>query len=317
MKSLLFEDVDYVHSDIGKDVDILQECYWSNALAENWTGCEEFPLHQRRERYHRVAPVPHRHHDIVALYIVRGGRGTRLVNGYAHSMARGDVFLMAPGATHCYHASLDLTVDAIYFHPTLWSDREWEILLQLPDLAAFLRPTCEDLAARGHTDHFGHLSPEPHARIETTLAEIRRELKSQMLPQRLAARARLFALLVQLAEWRKDKVFRAHPARGAGIAEVMEFCERNFHRPLRNEQLAGLMHFSESHFRDVFTEEVGMSPGAYLRHLRLQHAQKLLSDKSLPIADVARLSGFKDSTQLSRAFKKAFDASPLRLRKKQ
>ncbi len=193
---------------------------------------------------------------------------------------------------------------------------EWEILLAMPDLSAFLRAGNEAFAARDNTDHFGHLSPEPHARVEATVAEMRRELKSGHLTLHLVARACLFALLVQFAEWQEDKTFCMCPARGAGIAEVLTFCEGNFHCALCNERLAELMHFSEAHFREVFTKEVGMSPGAYLRHLRLQHAQKLLQDKSLPVDDVARLSGFSDSCRRGHAFKKAFGISPLEFRKK-
>ncbi len=315
MKSSLFEDVDYVHVDPSPDLSAVWECHWATSFWENRPAHLEFPIQLRRERYDRTSEIYHRHNDFLALYIVRGGRGTRLVNGYAHSVARGDIFLMAPDIAHAFRAPIDLTVDAIYFQERLWSPREWEILLELPDLANYFSPGSVALAARGNTDHFGHLSPEPHARIEATIAEMRRELESTRLPQHLAARARLFALLVQLAEWRMNKTFTTRPARGAGIAEVLSFCDSNFHRALSNEQLAGLMHFSEAHFREVFTREVGMSPGAYLRHVRLQHAQKLLEDKSLLIADIARLSGFGDSTQLGRAFKKAFGVSPLTLRK--
>ncbi|RYX82680.1 AraC family transcriptional regulator [bacterium] len=316
MKSLLFEDVDYIHVDPRLDMGAVWECYWWNSFAENLEVHQEFPLQLRRERYDRTSEISHRHNDFLALYIVRGGRGSRLVNGYAHSMARGDVFLMSPDTMHCFREPVDLTVDAIYFQKRLWCEREWEILSQMPDLASHFSPGSEAFAARGNSDHFGHLSPEPHARVEATLANMRRSMKSGELPQHLAARARLFALLVQLAEWRMDNTFTARPARGAGIAEVLSFCDNNFHRPISNEQLAGLMHFSEAHFREVFTREVGMSPRAYLRHIRLQHAQKLLKDRHLSIADIARLSGFGDSTQLGRAFKKAFGVSPLNFRKK-
>ena len=316
MQSSLFEDVDYVHSDPYSDLSLVSECYWHNSFGRLREAHKEFPIHQRRERYHHISAIPHIHRDFMALYVVRAGRGTRIVNGHAHSMARGDVFLMAPSITHCFRDSANLTVDALYFQEALWNPREWEILLAMPDLAAYLSPGAQAFGARGHTDHFGHLSPEPHARVEATLAEMRRELKSGGLPQHLAARARLFTLLVQLAQWREDKTFCMRPARGAGIAEVLAFCEGNFHRALYNEQLAELMHFSEAHFREVFAKEVGMSPGAYLRHLRLQHAQKLLHDKTLPIADIARLSGFGDSSQLGHAFKKAFGVSPLEFRKK-
>ncbi|RYZ69583.1 MAG: AraC family transcriptional regulator, partial [Proteobacteria bacterium] len=53
----------------------------------------------------------------------------------------------------------------------------------------------------------------------------------------------------------------------------------------------------------------------YLRHLRLQHAQQLLANRSLPVADIARLCGFKGATPFGRAFKKAFGVSPVDFRK--
>ncbi|RYG65605.1 hypothetical protein EON80_17030, partial [bacterium] len=254
MQSSLFEDVDYIHSDPYSDLETVSECHWQYCFGRHRVASKEFPLHQRRERYHQISAIPHIHHDFIAIYFVRAGRGTRIVNGYAHSMARGDVFLMAPSTIHCFHASRNLTVDALYFQQRLWSEREWEILLALPDLAAYLSPGGDAFAARGHTDHFGHLSPESHVRVEATLAEMRRELNTEQLTHHLAARARLFTLLVQLADWRQDKAFCMRPARGSGIAEVLAFCEDNFHRGIRNQQLAELMHFSEAHFREVFTQ---------------------------------------------------------------
>ena len=315
MKSPLFEGIDYDHQVSHLDLEFIKECHWRDALARNNPIFCDYPLYLRRERYHHSKEILHRHHDFLALYIVRGGRGVRVVNGHSHSMARGDVFLMASGTMHCFHTPIDLTVDAFYFQHNLWPAADWNCLCEVPDLAPFLRSGSEGFAARGNTDHFGHLSPELHARVESLLAQMRQALKSAQLPQHLAVRGQFFALLVQLAEWRMTKTFNTRPARGAQIAEVLNFCDHNFHRPLSNEQLAGLMHFSQGHFRAVFTREVGMSPGAYLGHLRLQHAQKLLEDKALPISDVARLSGFGDTTQLGRAFKKAFGIAPLSFRK--
>ncbi|RYG63699.1 AraC family transcriptional regulator, partial [bacterium] len=159
------------------------------------------------------------------------------------------------------------------------------------------------------------LSPEPHSRVEAVFKEMRREFNSMKLPQRISARARFLTLLVQLAEWRENKTFTTRPAKGAGIAEVLEFCESHFHQPITNAQLAELMHFSEGHFREVFLREVGISPGAYLRHLRLQHSQKLLADKKLPIADVSRMSGFASATHFGQAFKDKFSLTPREFRK--
>ncbi|RYG64065.1 AraC family transcriptional regulator, partial [bacterium] len=120
-----------------------------------------------------------------------------------------------------------------------------------------------------------------------------------------------------LAQWRADKTFTTRPARGAAIAEILSFCDANFHRQLSTQQLAEMMHVSRANFFDIFNREVGMPPASYLRRLRLQHAQKLLVETRYPVADIARLSGFQNATQLGRAFKKAFGFSPLDFRKKQ
>ncbi|RYG63600.1 AraC family transcriptional regulator [bacterium] len=313
MKSLLFDDVDYVHRDHSKDAKTCTHCVWRDFGLNQ--VCQEFPLAIRRERYHHVISVPTIQHDFLGFFIVRAGRGLRLTNSHPHSLARGDVFLMAPEVAHSWNASIDLTVDAIYFQENLWTTREWEILNQLPFLAGLMNPSEKDLIAREHTDHVGHLSPELHSRVEQTLSEMRRELKTGNLPQHLSARARFFSLLVQMAEWRAEKIFATRPARGAAISEVLTFCENNFASDISNRQLAELMHFSEAHFRNVFIREVGITPGAYLRQLRLQHAQELLKDPRIPVGDIARLCGYSDSTQLGRVIKKAFGISPLQLRR--
>ncbi|RYX81628.1 AraC family transcriptional regulator [bacterium] len=315
MKSPLFEGFDYVHQVSDLDLSVVRECDWASCIAGDQLELIECPLLLRRERYDHSKAILHWHEDFHAIYIVRGGRGIRVVNKHAHSMARGDIFLMAPQTTHCFQAPVDLTIDALYFQAELWPIKEWSSLGELPDMMAYFEAGDKGFEARGYTDHFGHLSPELHARVEATLGQIRHELKRGQRPYQLSARARLFALLVQLADWRADKTFATRPARGAGIAEVLTFCDNNFHRALSNEQLAELMNFSEGHFREVFTREVGMSPGAYIGHLRLRHAQELLENKTLSVADIARQSGFSDSSQLGRAFKKAFGISPLGFRK--
>ncbi|RYG70642.1 AraC family transcriptional regulator [bacterium] len=315
MKSELFEDVDMLHRDPSMAPGSVVECTWLSSFEGLRSTILEFPFHVRRERYHRTSGYVHQHQNFFALYIVRAGRGIRFINGRTCSLARGDIFLMAANTIHAWREPVDLTLDVVYFQQSLWNEREWEILLQLPDLASYLKPDIAALEARGNIDHFGHLSPEPHARIDAIFKEMRREFNTKLLPQRLSARARLFSLLVLLAEWRASNPFNTRPARGAGMSEVLGFCESNFHRPITNQQLADLMHFSEGHFREVFTREVGITPAAYLRHLRLQHGQRLLANNRLPVADIARLCGFESATPFGRAFKNAFGSTPLEYRK--
>jgi AraC-like DNA-binding protein len=316
MKSPLFEDFDYVHHVADLDPALIRECDWGGVFGNGQAILQEFPIHLRRERYDIANEIVHRHLDFLALYVVRGGRGVRVANGHPNSVVRGDVFLMSPGTTHHFKSPIDLTVDAVYFRTDLWTPREWEILGELPDMDAYITGTSTASEKGLASDHFVHLSPEPHARVEAVFAEMRLELAVGGYPQYFAARGRFSALLVQLAQWRVEQTFKSHLAPDTGVIEILSFCESNFHRELSNEMLAGMMNFSVGHFREVFVKEVGVPPGAYVQHLRLEHARKLLADKSLPVADVARLSGFGDSSRLGRAFKKVFGVSPLEFRKK-
>ncbi|RYF37139.1 MAG: hypothetical protein EOO38_26825, partial [Cytophagaceae bacterium] len=215
MRSPHVEDVDFVYTELDLAFDQVCECRWDNSVATGNPLEVEFPLVVRRERYHKASVDAHLHKRFYALYIVRGGRGTRVVNGHPHSMARGDIFLMAPDNMHLYLNPVDLTVDGIYFGECIWDASEWGALKELPDLAAFLAPGPDAFLERGSTDYFGHLSPEPHVQVEATLLSMRREIKPRIRPYHLAARARLFALLVQLADWRSHKTFVTRPARGA------------------------------------------------------------------------------------------------------
>lgn len=313
--STLAEEIDHFYVDPSSDLNRIWEWTWECFISP-LPFRNEFPFFLRREYLDHTSKISHRHNDFMALYVVRRGRGTRVVNGHPHSMARGDVFLMAPGSTHYFDAPIQLYLDAIYFRETLWSEREWQILLSHPVLESYCCSGLQAFEDRGNTDYLGHLSPEPYATIENALSEMRNDYHLANEVQHVCVRNRLFNLLVQLAFWREAGLFSTRAGRRGGISKVLDFCDANFHKNIAVEQLAAMTHLSVPHFREVFTAEVGIPPTSYLRRLRLQHAQTLLRDRELAVADVARLSGFGGPTQLTRAFKKTFGMSPLDFRLK-
>ena len=57
-----------------------------------------------------------------------------------------------------------------------------------------------------------------------------------------------------------------------------------------------------------------MTPGAYLRTLRLCHGARLLRETDEPVMDVARRVGFADHPAFTRAFVRAMGTTPTRYR---
>jgi transcriptional regulator GlxA family with amidase domain len=103
---------------------------------------------------------------------------------------------------------------------------------------------------------------------------------------------------------------------GLALADIIRVCEEHFFENLSVPQLAARMFLSPGHFTEIFTREVGMPPAAYLRRLRLERAQTLLRETTLPVTAVAMQVGFSDAAGLSRAFRGAFGLSPLQYRRR-
>ena len=65
-----------------------------------------------------------------------------------------------------------------------------------------------------------------------------------------------------------------------------------------------------------FVYWVGRSPAAEIRRLRLERARQLLTDTTIPIADIASAAGWKYVEHMIPAFKDAFGQTPLQYRKR-
>lgn len=57
-----------------------------------------------------------------------------------------------------------------------------------------------------------------------------------------------------------------------------------------------------------------MTPNVYLNRLRVQKAMQMLRHSRLPIAEVARQTGFPDSAYFDRVFRKMTGTRPLAYR---
>jgi AraC-like DNA-binding protein len=76
------------------------------------------------------------------------------------------------------------------------------------------------------------------------------------------------------------------------------------------DDLAEVAGLSKYHFLRQFSQVVGMTPGAYLRTLRLCHAARKLRTTDLPILEVALSVGFADHPSFSRAFARHMGMTP-------
>jgi AraC family transcriptional regulator of arabinose operon len=76
------------------------------------------------------------------------------------------------------------------------------------------------------------------------------------------------------------------------------------------EALARRCGLSRSRFAELFREQMGVSPLAFLENQRLRRARELLEHTSLNLAEISVQAGFASPFYFSLRFKKHFGASP-------
>lgn len=76
------------------------------------------------------------------------------------------------------------------------------------------------------------------------------------------------------------------------------------------EDVSDRMDMTREHFIRKFKQTTGISPGVFLRELRMKTARRLLQTTRSPIKSVADQSGFASSSHFCRAFRKQFGVSP-------
>ena len=104
-------------------------------------------------------------------------------------------------------------------------------------------------------------------------------------------------------------------ANGRLATEVARRIEDGTFIEQRFEDLAQELGVSERHLRRIVGQEFGVSPIELLQTHRLLLAKRLLTDTTLPIADIAYASGFNSLRRFNALFQDRYGLNPTQLRK--
>jgi AraC-like DNA-binding protein len=126
-----------------------------------------------------------------------------------------------------------------------------------------------------------------------------------------ALHSHLDAIWYRLAEQRGE-----HSAPEDPLQRACAYLQFFFHRNVSLQQIAkGVAYLSPGHLSKLFRERYGVSFQSYLQRLRLNKAADLLIDTALPVALVARRSGYRDTSRFGQHFRREYGHSPLAWRK--
>ena len=135
--------------------------------------------------------------------------------------------------------------------------------------------------------------------------------------------------LVNLIELIKDEI--SHGPTGNTIRylfyylydKLVEYHRPNSLRYIREHydeiisvsQLAKLENYNLSYFNEWFKQQTGVSPGQYLRNVRMEKAKELLLTTQYSMLEIALQVGYQNPAAFSRAFSQTVGQSPTAYRK--
>ncbi len=119
------------------------------------------------------------------------------------------------------------------------------------------------------------------------------------------SQALLMAVSIEILRLQKKKNDLIQPGFSKAELLVLPALQRvaeTFHQGIRIVDLAICCHMSESHFRRIFQECVGVAPLEYLNHVRIREACTLMQTTALSLYVIAERCGFGSISSFNRNF---------------
>ena len=100
------------------------------------------------------------------------------------------------------------------------------------------------------------------------------------------------------------------------VEPALLFIAQQYHSEIKISQLARSCAMSESYFRKVFAQSMGVSPVEYLNKYRIERAARMIHTKAdMPVSHIAELCGFTSIATFNRNFIRYVGQSPSQIRR--
>lgn len=99
------------------------------------------------------------------------------------------------------------------------------------------------------------------------------------------------------------------------IHEARNIIEKRINEPCSLLDLSRMVGLNDFKLKKGFKEVFGTTVFGYLSDLKMRRAKEILLTQDIPISEISRLSGYKNQTHFTAAFKKKFGALPGQVRR--
>ncbi len=272
-----------------------------------------------------------RHNNINNRYrfvLIKNGTGIISMNGSRFVVNAPALVCLNEKIIPRLSESANLSAESIYFHPEVINSKfSFENIndnsLQFNDnenkdlyfLDPFIADNCK-------TPTIISLGPAEYSQILKFFREVSDELTEQhdgFWPCRSRMNFIELLFFTRKIYDRKDPAsnpqgFRINPDNMAD--KIILYLHSNYSRKITIGELAKNFYTNRTTISDCFKKQTGMTIMDYLANLRINIACRCLRSSNLTLENIIEKTGFNDTVNFGRAFKKATGLTPVRYRRK-
>ena len=242
--------------------------------------------------------IPHRH-DFAEMVLVSGGACVQNIDGIDYPVRAGDLFLLDGECEHFFRRTGDFSLLNLLFDRSTLK-LPWSRFQRCDGYNWFFIVEPRMRSPRVFQNRL-HLNVTRQKTLENMLEELSGHLKRNRPGddmRALGCLVNVILFVVNCCEVRDDAAEELLPR----ISAAMAYLEKHFAEDHTLEALAKRACMSPRNFTRYFRRGTGMSPIAFLRHVRLRQAAALLKNSSADIAEVSRQCGYADSNYFTKLF---------------
>ncbi|EKY3233169.1 AraC family transcriptional regulator [Cronobacter malonaticus] len=247
----------------------------------------------------------HHWHQCLELLYVEEGYGVVMVDNQQYTMRPGRLFIFPPMTLH--KVMVEERERECYRRTVIHLDNHAALRLLVPFAQRYAR--FATLSLRG-----GRATVVDFADIHEHLDHLF-TLYAPRLAKGRSEHEEVASLLIHLLSLLPETPAPPPRASNALSTQVMLWVEENYAQKFSLNALAQTLNRSRSYLSRRFRQETGEAIHDYLTTFRLRKACELLRHHSHSVADIARMTGFSDTTYFISSFRKRLGETPLQYRK--
>jgi AraC-like DNA-binding protein len=234
------------------------------------------------------------YHPEYELTYITAGKGERLIGNVWHAFEAGDLVLLGKNIAHTWTSQEASSAIVVQFSEDLM--QHFLPLAESKDVATLLEKAQQGLCFE----------------ISESIIQMMQKLLACDGLKKTLCLLELLDDLVQLAytpiTQEAQTVFS--PKTESRINKVCQYIQKNYTQAIDLQQVASLVHLSESAFCKFFKKATQKTFSEYLNFIRIKAVCKALDNTDKTIAEIAYQNGFENIAYFNRVFKQIKNMTP-------